>query len=89
MKKFAQRTIKSEDVEICGTYSIGTGSSPERAPGKNGAAGIAPQANVVERHPAYAVVEIICSCGSKMYLRCDYAAASENQEIETAAPAAS
>ena len=31
------------------------------------------QVRVVEHHDAYAVLEVTCSCGSKLYVRCEYA----------------
>jgi len=44
------------------------------------------QANVVERHPQYAVVEVTCACGSKMYVRCDYARTSPQAPSEASEP---
>jgi len=36
--------------------------------------------NIVENQPEFAVIEITCSCGTKTYIRCEYAAAESLAE---------
>lgn len=33
----------------------------------------AEQVRVVEQHDTYAVLEVTCSCGNKLHVRCEYA----------------
>jgi len=39
--------------------------------GQEAPASGAEQVRIVERHDEYAVLEVTCSCGSKLYVRCE------------------
>jgi len=77
MPRTSGRILKSEDVELEGQYLLDVaqikGASGE--PKKQNAAPVTPQVRILETHPEYAVMEVTCSCGTKMCLRCEYAAA--------------
>ena len=76
MIRTAGRIIKSKGVKFEGRFlldvtKVGLGS-PKRE-----ITGVAePQVRVLENHPQYAVIEVTCSCGTKMSLKCDYAGAT-------------
>jgi hypothetical protein len=75
MTKTSGRILKGDEVELEGRYHLGlvqnefTGGEPART----NAVMAAPQAQIVENHPDHAVIEVTCSCGAKVHLRCDYA----------------
>ena len=69
------RVIKSDDVELEGQYLLDVGHAGPAAgePQHASAPPAATQARVLENHPEYAVIEVICSCGRKVCVRCEYA----------------
>ncbi len=75
MHKATGHILKSETFKVGGSRRIDlTPSGRVMSAGNPSSEPPAPaQAHVVERHPQYAVVEVTCACGSKMYVRCDYA----------------
>ena len=75
MSRTSGRIIKSEDVELEGQYLLDI-AQIKCAAGeakKQNTASVTPQVRILETHPEYAVMEVTCSCGTKMSLRCDYA----------------
>ncbi len=86
MSKITSRILKADSFEISGIYKItltGSQGTPASGPVPSQPQ-FQPEANVVERHPEYAVIEITCSCGSKMYVRCDYAQTPAPEPAEVA-----
>ena len=80
MKKTAGRILKSNDVKLEGRFHLDVGHiAPSRTKGKNVALAT-PQVRIVESHPEFGVIEITCSCGTKTYLRCEYAGAESPTE---------
>jgi len=77
MIRTAGRILKSEDIELQGQYrlEVPQGGLARAAIQKPGAASGPAQACVLENHPDHALIEVTCSCGAKMVLRCDYAGA--------------
>ena len=81
------KVLKGDQVLVSGSVCLETGSSlaPVRtsAPSDGAHASTEPghtqQANIVETTEQYAVIEVVCSCGSTTRLQCNYA--------EVAAPA--
>ncbi|MHC4541473.1 MAG: hypothetical protein ACYS74_17105 [Planctomycetota bacterium] len=75
MIKTSGRILKSEDVELEGQYRL------DAAPAKGSETGPVPtqttsvpkEARILENHPEYAVIEVTCSCGARIALRCEYA----------------
>ena len=73
MRNTAGRILKESDVKLNGQFTLDivqteTGSSKEPA-----AALVEPQVRIVESQSEFSVIEITCSCGTSMYLRCEYA----------------
>jgi len=75
MAKTAKRILKSDNVKLEGQFHLDLAQpgSAQNGPKRGGAASAAPQARIVENHPEFAVIEVICSCGTGMHLRCEYA----------------
>jgi hypothetical protein len=77
MTETSGRILKSDDVELEGRYHLGLLQDKfERGEAaQTDDATAAPQAQIIENHTDHAVIEVVCSCGAKVYLRCDYAGA--------------
>jgi hypothetical protein len=73
--KSATRVLKAHEVEVSGIYSLATGRSAcLAAPDTTGQEG-SPQAQIIEQHPQYAVLEVTCACGQTLQVKCDYSQA--------------
>ena len=73
MRKTAGRILKESDVKLDGQFTLDivqteTGSSREPA-----ADLVEPKVRIVESQSEFSVIEITCSCGTSMFLRCEYA----------------
>ncbi len=80
MAKAAGHILKRSNVKLEGRFHLDAGEiAPGPAKGKDGASAT-PQVNIVENQPEFAVIEITCSCGTKTYVRCEYAAAKSPAE---------
>ena len=75
MGKTAGRILKECDVKLEGRFTIDIVQPEPGQPKQPGAALAEPQVRIVESQPEFAVIEITCSCGTGMYLRCEYAGA--------------
>ncbi|UCC99975.1 MAG: hypothetical protein JSW66_08850 [Phycisphaerales bacterium] len=75
MIKTSGRILKSKDVELEGQYRLDAAPAkgPETGPLPTQTTPVSKQARILENHPEYAVVEVTCSCGARMVLRCEYA----------------
>jgi hypothetical protein len=76
MIKTAGRILKSNDVKLEGRFHLDLAKAGLQVPKQQVAASAEPQVRVLESHPEYAVIEVTCSCGRKMSVKCDYAAAT-------------
>jgi hypothetical protein len=87
------RILKSEDAELQGQCRLDVPQleSARAAAQKPGAASGPARACILESHPDYALIEVTCSCGAKMVLKCDYAGAQApaNPQTQKGAGAAS
>ncbi len=82
MGKTGGRILKKSDVRLEGQFTIDI-VQPEPGQPKQPVAVLAePQVRIVESQPEFAVIEITCSCGTGMYLRCEYAAAKAPEVAE-------
>ena len=88
MGKTAGRILKKSDVKLEGQFTIDIVQPEPGQPKQPGAALAEPQVRIVESRPEFAVIEITCSCGTGMYLRCEYvgAKAPEVAEKQNGAP---
>jgi len=80
MAKAAGHILKGSNVKLEGPFHLNTEEvAPGSAKGKD-VASATPQVSIVENQPEFAVIEITCSCGTKTYVRCEYAAAESPAE---------
>jgi len=70
------RILKSDDVKLEGQFLLDVAKAGSDLPKQQIAASSAPQVRILENHPEYAVLEVTCSCGRKMSLKCEYAGAT-------------
>jgi hypothetical protein len=67
----AGHVLRSDEVRLEGQLSLSMLSSKPRH--INGADITGAQtARIVESHPDFAVIEVTCSCGATMYLKCEH-----------------
>jgi len=83
MLKTAGRILKSNDVKLEGRFLLDVTKVGLDSPKQQVAALSAPKVRVLENHPQYAVIEVTCSCGTKMSLKCDYAGAAAQGPDDT------
>ncbi len=75
MGKTAGRILKGSDVKLEGQFTLDIVQPEPGQPKQPGTALVEPQVRIVESRPEFAVIEITCSCGTGMSLRCEYAGA--------------
>jgi len=76
MDKVLGHILRSDEVKLEGQVRLQTKQSLRSGGIEAGSPSSAMQsatAAIVENHPEFAVVEITCCCGEKIYLRCEYA----------------
>ena len=75
MTETSGQILKSDDVELEGRYLLELVQDEcERGePEQTNDAAVVPQAQIIENHADHAVIEVVCSCGAKVNIRCDYA----------------
>jgi len=80
------RILKGNDVKLEGRLHLDATRVEPSLP-KNKSVASEQTARIVENHPEFAVIEITCSCGTRTYLRCEYAGAEAPAEgLATAQP---
>jgi hypothetical protein len=66
------RVLKSDEVEIDGRCNLGISRTVSQAqPGKSGSI-VAAKAKIIDNTSEYALIELICPCGKKTLVRCEY-----------------
>ena len=73
MVKAAGRILKSENCKLEGEYHLDIERAGLDLPKQTAATSCAPQVRMLENNPEYAVIEVTCSCGTKISIRCEYA----------------
>lgn len=79
MIKGPARVLKSDDVTLQGQFHLDVAQSNSKTAKKPNMLST-PQARVTENHPDFALIEITCSCGARMFLRCEYAGEKSVEE---------
>ena len=74
--------LKSDDVKLEGQFHLNAAQSQIDKPHQQNSPAITPQVRILENNSEHAVIGIICSCGTEMSIKCDYAdvPASEHPE---------
>jgi hypothetical protein len=76
MREKAGRVLKGSDVKLEGQFTLDIAQTQKMGlPKRASAAMVEPKVRIVESQPAFAVLEITCSCGTAISLRCEYAGA--------------
>ena len=75
MATAAGRILKSDKVKLEGRFLLDAAQSGLDSPKQRVTASSAPQVRILENHEQYAVIEVICSCGTRTSLKCEYAGA--------------
>ena len=82
MQKTAGRILKSDQVTLEGRLRLDLPHIQPDLPKGTTAASVTQQARIAENHPEFAVIEIICSCGRRTYLKCKYTDSESSAEAE-------
>jgi hypothetical protein len=83
MVRAAGRILKGKDVQLVGVFTLDITQSETSKPAQTGTALVEPQVSIVENHPEYAVIEVVCSCGTKVSLRCEYTSEKASANPQT------
>lgn len=86
MTKAVGYVLKSSDVKLEGCFHLDVMQNAPGLPRQAGTALAAPKAHITENHPEFAVIEITCSCGTKLYLRCEHADGSSAADPKSQEP---
>jgi hypothetical protein len=74
MAKTAGRILKADEVKVEGTFVLDVTPSETGAAKQADADAAEPQVRILESRPDHSIIEITCSCGTSLNLRCEYAA---------------
>jgi len=89
MEKAARHILKGDKVNLEGQFHLDvTQAGPTRTKEKNGTSDT-PQLSIVESNPEFTVIELICSCGTKTFLKCEYTDAKPSVDTSQTQNAAS
>ncbi len=75
MSKSTGRIIKADNIRLQGRIQLGAITGRTTLPKDKNAVLGPSQAHIVETSGEYAVIEVTCCCGTKTYLKCEYASA--------------
>ena len=77
MVETAGHILRREDIKLEGQFRLDVKHPESAAGGPIGTkAPLAePQARIAEKQSEFAVIEIVCSCAKKTYLKCEYSSA--------------
>ena len=75
MNKSVRRILKNDEVKFEGRVQLNMIQPQVTKGGLKGAnsASTAQQVRILENHPEFAVIEVICGCGARTHVRCEYA----------------
>jgi hypothetical protein len=82
MDKAKGRILKSNDVKFQGRFQLDMAHISTKGTKSQNSALSAPQVRIVEKHSEFAVIEIICSCGMKTHVKCEYVKAEQTAAVE-------
>ncbi len=72
MQKTAGHILRSDEVKLEGTVRVGAAQVTANERGNRSSGSAAQQVRIVENHPEFAVIEVVCACGARAYLKCEY-----------------
>ncbi|MEJ2701014.1 MAG: hypothetical protein P8Z79_01085 [Sedimentisphaerales bacterium] len=79
------RILRGEDVIFDGQYLLGVGLAEiaGAVPQQKNATSAPTRVRIVQNHSQYAVLEVTCTCGKTMHLRCEYASTQAPNVAQT------
>jgi len=80
MEKTSERILKGNNVRLEGQFHLDLVRAGPSLPKAKNAGSTTPTAHIVESQPEFAVVEVTCPCGTKTYLKCEYAGAEASTD---------
>jgi len=72
MENAARRILKSNDVRLEGQFRLDLGQGVPSSVNKGSVTSAKPQVRIMESHPEFTILEVICGCGVKTHIRCEY-----------------
>jgi hypothetical protein len=82
MVKTIGRILKGRDVTLQGSLRLDVESLQMSPTTKTGAPAGTPHARIISTDPQFVIIELVCSCGAKTHLKCNY----DNQTPQNATP---
>ena len=87
MPKTTRHVLKADEVALEGPLRLGLGPTTAPAGSAPRPASAAATVRVIQNHPDYAVIEVICPCGRVTEIRCEYATADASPGPQESTPA--
>ena len=81
MAKVAGRILKGDQVRPEGRVQIGVPQTDVEQTKGADQAKVIQQVRIVENHLEFALIEIICACGARALLKCQYEGVEITQEV--------
>ena len=69
------KILKGSEVKVEGKFTLDVLQIEQDSPKKTSTERVEPQVRILQSEPEFSVIEITCSCGESMNLRCEYTAA--------------
>lgn len=83
MQKKTGQILKSDQVELEGSFKLDPGQTQANNARPNKPVSAAPQVRILENNPEYAVIGVTCCCGTEFTVKCDYADAQAAESSQT------
>ncbi|MFA5239036.1 MAG: hypothetical protein WC476_04920 [Phycisphaerae bacterium] len=80
MEKAARRVLKSNNVKLEGCFRLDVGQVATGSANEKNKASSPARVRIAENHPEFAIIEIICGCGAKTLIRCEYTDAQSTEQ---------
>jgi hypothetical protein len=87
MQHVVGHILKSDEVNFEGTVQLGMPQAKIGQQGNGRSGSATQQVRIVESHREFAVIEVICSCGARTCIRCEYANAGTGDGANASAQA--
>ena len=75
MRYTSNRILKGSDVKVEGQFTLDVMHVETDSSKQTSTALVEPRVRIVQSESDFSVIEITCSCGESIHLRCEYAAA--------------
>lgn len=71
------KILKESEVKVEGQFTLDVMQTEQNSSKKTSTEQVEPQVRILQSEPEFSVIEITCSCGESMNLRCEYTAAKK------------